>query len=98
MEKPETPHSTQRSKQRYLRGQAQGFQRTDATGPIQSWDPPLSLGRLIPRGTQKLSAPHTNYYTTNLYLILSYRMLHRLLMPFAGEYGSGSFNLSATVI
>jgi len=27
--------------------------------------PPLSLGRLMPRGSQKLS-PHSNYYTTDL--------------------------------
>ena len=43
-----------------------GFQRTDGSWAIQSWDPPLSLGRLMSRGSQKLS-PRSNYYTTNLY-------------------------------
>ena len=42
-----------------------GFQRTDGSWAIQSWDPPLSLGRLMSRGSQKLS-PRSNYYTTNL--------------------------------
>ena len=35
-------------------------------GPIPSWDPPLSLGRFMSGGSQKLS-PRFNCYPTNLY-------------------------------
>ena len=39
---------------------------SDGSGPIPSWDPPLSLGRFMPGGSQKCP-PRFNYYPTNLY-------------------------------
>ena len=40
----------------------------DAFWPFNLGTPPLSLGRLMPRGSQKLS-PRSNYYTTDLYFV-----------------------------